>query len=211
MNWTKIPTDLIKQRIPDNEILAIVKYQLLWADLEYQPDDETALRYITNKQLMIVKRWLAIIETQVTSDINSVNKNRNNRKISYRKNKGLEKNVIGSVSSSVHGSVMGSVEEVDKIRLDKIRKEKNKEKKYAFEGKVIKLNQADYDSWKEQFNLLDLDYELKRRDIWLASEKESVQKKWFVSTQQRLLTLQKEEKDKKEYVPQDWSWLDDRN
>lgn len=211
MNWTKIPTDLIKQRIPDNEILAIVKYQLLWADLEYQPDDETALRYITNKQLMIVKRWLATIETQVTSDIKSVNKNRNNRKISYRKNKELEKNVRGSVSSSVHGSVMGSVEEVDKIRLDKIRKEKNKEKKYAFEGKVIKLNQADYDSWKEQFNLLDLDYELKRRDIWLASEKESVQKKWFMSTQQRLLTLQKEEKDKKEYIPQDWSWLDDRN
>lgn len=132
MNWTKIPTDLLKQRIPDNEILAIVKYQMLWADLEYQPDDETALRYITNKQLMIVKRWLNTIEAHITSDIKAVNKNRNKRRISYRKNNGLSENVTGTVTGSVPSSVSGSVEEVDKIRLDKIRldkKENNKKKK----------------------------------------------------------------------------------
>lgn len=126
MIWTKIPTDLLKQRIPDNEIVAIVKYQLLWADLEYQPDDKTALRYITNKQLLIVRHWLNTIEAQVTSDIKSVNKNRNKRKISYRKINVLGKNVTDTLPDTVPCSVTGSVEEVDKIRTDKIRLDKNK-------------------------------------------------------------------------------------
>lgn len=126
MIWTKIPTDLLKQRIPDNEIVAIVKYQLLWADLEYQPDDKTALRYITNKQLLIVRHWLNTIEAQVTSDIKSVNKNRNKRKISYRKINVLGKKVTDTLPDTVPCSVTGSVEEVDKIRTDKIRLDKNK-------------------------------------------------------------------------------------
>lgn len=133
MNWTKIPTDLLKQRIPDNEILAIVKYQMLWADLEYQPDDKTALRYITNKQLSIVKQWLDTIEVQVTSDINSANKNRHNRKISYRKNNDLDKNVTITVTDTVQGSVIDSVETVDKIRLDKNKKEIKKKNIYGSE------------------------------------------------------------------------------
>ena len=141
MIWTKIPTDLLKQRIPDNEILAIVKYQLLWADLEYQPDDKTALRYITNKQLLIVRHWLNTIEAQVTSDIKSVNKNRNKRKISYRKINGLDKNVTGTLPDTVPCSVMGSVEEVDKIRKDKIRLDKNKKENN-------KKKKAIADDWK---------------------------------------------------------------
>lgn len=54
---------------------------------------------------------------------------------------------------------------------------------YAFEGRVIRLNQRDYDFWKDKFKNLDLDAELASRDSWLATEAAaSARKKWFNST-----------------------------
>ena len=70
------------------------------------------------------------------------------------------------------------------------------EKEYVFEGEVIKLNQKDYDSWKEKFNLLDFDYELEKRDIWLSGQENT--KNWFLSTKQYFLGLQREKEKAKE-------------
>ena len=54
---------------------------------------------------------------------------------------------------------------------------------YVFEGRVIRLNQRDYDFWKDKFKNLDLDAELASRDSWLATEAAaSARKKWFNST-----------------------------
>ena len=62
----------------------------------------------------------------------------------------------------------------------------NKNINYKFNGDVIKLNEKDYNSWKTKFPLLDLDFELKKRDIWLANC-EVPPKNWFISTAQYLL------------------------
>lgn len=69
-------------------------------------------------------------------------------------------------------------------------------KEYAYKGEVIKLNQKDYDSWKEKFNLLDFDYELEKRDIWLSGQENT--KNWFLSTKQYFLGLQREKEKAKE-------------
>lgn len=124
MYWTKIPTDLITCRTPDIEILSIVKYQLLWAEHEQQPTDEIALRYLTPKQLSYAKKWLSSIESQVVSDIKSVESNRKHRRINYNKNKNLSENVSDTVNNTVSGTVSGSV---DKVEEDKIRIDKKKE------------------------------------------------------------------------------------
>lgn len=121
MYWTKIPTDLLTCRTPDIEILSIVKYQLLWAEHEQQPTDEIALRYLTPKQLSHAKKWLHSIESQVVSDIKSVESNRKYRRINYNKNKDLKENVSGTVTHTVSGTVSSSV---DKVEEDKNRKEK---------------------------------------------------------------------------------------
>lgn len=113
MQWTKIPTNILINRYTDQEIVSIVKYQLLWAELEYKPDDKTALRYMTNKQLSIVKQYINDIEAQVKRDIQVSEKNRNNRKLNYLKNK--EK--IENVSITVNNTVSSTVEE--QIRIDK--------------------------------------------------------------------------------------------
>lgn len=70
------------------------------------------------------------------------------------------------------------------------------EKDYAYKGEVIKLNQKDYNEWKERFNLLDFDYELEKRDIWLSGQENT--KNWFLSTKQYFLGLQREKEKAKE-------------
>lgn len=90
MERTTISTDLIIQKLTDNELVAIIKYQSLWAMLERQPDDKTALRYMTQKQLIIAKSWADSIEMFVTSDINSINKKRTRQKKSYEKQRVAE-------------------------------------------------------------------------------------------------------------------------
>lgn len=124
MNWTKIPTNLLISRTPDNELVAIVKYQLLWADLEYQPTDEIALRYMTNKQLASVKHYLNDIETQVVSDIKSTVNHRGNQKMFYQKKQSLKQNTDSQYDSQCDNKSDNHTDGADKIRLDKIRKEK---------------------------------------------------------------------------------------
>jgi len=57
-------------------------------------------------------------------------------------------------------------------------------KKYAFEGKIIKLNSEDFQKWQQAFPDLNLNAELLQRDNWLQGEPPDVQKKWFISTPQ---------------------------
>ena len=101
MNWSKIPTNLLTQRIPDNELVAIVKYQLLWASLEEQPNIETMQRYLTSKQIKLVKSWQDSIKELVTSDLRLIKSKRRSDKILYKKNK--IKIRIGKICKMTHG------------------------------------------------------------------------------------------------------------
>jgi hypothetical protein len=124
MNWTKIPTNLLISRTPDNELVAIVKYQLLWADLEYQPTDDVALRYMSTKQLASVKQYLNDIEAQVVSDIKSTVNHRGGQKTYYKKKQSLKQNADGQCDNQYDSQCENHTDGADKIRLDKIRKEK---------------------------------------------------------------------------------------
>lgn len=56
------------------------------------------------------------------------------------------------------------------------------EKKYAFEGKVIKLKQKDFDNWQKAYPDLNLYAECLQRDNYLANQPPDEQKRWFLST-----------------------------
>lgn len=91
-------------------------------------------------------------------------------------------------------------------------------KKYAFEGKIIKLNQKDFDNWQKAYPDLNLYGECLLRDDWLSKQTPDVTKEWFLSTSQYFLKqnelrkrqnaeiAEKEHKteQKKEH---DWSWV----
>ena len=55
-------------------------------------------------------------------------------------------------------------------------------KKYAFEGKVIKLKQKDFEDWKKAYPDLNLYAECLQRDNYLANQPPDEQKRWFIST-----------------------------
>lgn len=55
-------------------------------------------------------------------------------------------------------------------------------KKYAFEGKVIKLTQKDFDNWLKAYPDLNLYAECLQRDNYLAEQPPDEQKRWFIST-----------------------------
>lgn len=116
MQWTKIATDLIERRFSDYEIASIVKFQLLWAVNEEQPDKKTALRYMTAKQYDTAMTYIDSIAARVCDDVSSVIKKRNAEKIRYSKNKGSTKILQADCEQTV-----SSLSE--QIRLDKIRED----------------------------------------------------------------------------------------
>ena len=95
-------------------------------------------------------------------------------------------------------------------------------KKYAFEGKVIRLTQVDFDRWRLAYPDLNLWGELMLRDDWLVKQPPDEQKRWFMSTSQYFIKQNEKRKkqnaeigmaeneqtggkiEKKEH---DWSWV----
>ena len=55
---------------------------------------------------------------------------------------------------------------------------------WAWKGKVVRLNQADYAAWKKAYSALDLDGELITRDAFLSDQPREVQARWCQSTSQ---------------------------
>lgn len=151
MEWTKIPTDLLQSCFSDKEILAITKYQLLWASLEREPTKKICLRYMTQKQIQQALNYSAAIQRRVNADITSVENHRNRQKLFYQKNQALKEKSDGHTD--------GHTDAADKIRVDKnkeIYKERfeefwsvypkqragNKEKAYHAYCKAIKEKRA---------------------------------------------------------------------
>ena len=60
---------------------------------------------------------------------------------------------------------------------------KSKNDDYAFDGKVIRLNERDFSKWDEAFQAIpDLRASLQNRDDWLANQPESDRRSWYIST-----------------------------
>lgn len=55
--------------------------------------------------------------------------------------------------------------------------------RYAFEGRVVKLNHADFESWQKLYSSVDLIYELQKLDIEFSHERP---KSWFIAASQKL-------------------------
>jgi len=116
MEWTKIPTTLITKRFTDYELASIVKFQLVWAINEEQPDKQTCLRYMTSKQYETAMTYLDSVSATVGDEVSSVIKKRNAEKIRYNKNKDLSK-ILQADSKQTADSLS------EQIRLDKIRED----------------------------------------------------------------------------------------
>lgn len=76
---------------------------------------------------------------------------------------------------------------------------------YRWSGKIIRLNEADFDQWAQSFHAVDLPANLLTIDAWLASNEASDQqrKKWFHLTGNTLRKRHQEALDDRAR-PNDW-------
>lgn len=118
MDWTKIPTTLITKRYSDYEISCIVKFQLVWAMNEEQPDEKTCLRYMTKKQYQTAMTYVDSISSIVSDGLSSVKRKREAEKIRYNKIKHLDNFLPADCKQT--GSSLPSQIRLDKIREDNI-------------------------------------------------------------------------------------------
>lgn len=128
MEWSKLPTNLITRDLSDAEILAIIKYQLVFSLTENEPSDKILSKFLTKKQKTLAKNFIAEIKTRVENDIKTTQNKRNRNKSYYNNNKGLEDLPEKNSDDLKDDCQLPQIRE-DKTREDKIiKKEINKEK-----------------------------------------------------------------------------------
>lgn len=191
MDWTKIPTTIISKRYSDYEILSIVKFQLIWAMNEEQPNKTTALRYMTSKQYETAMTYLDSIAATVCDEVSLVTKKRSAEKIRYSKNKDLKKILLTDCKQTVDS------------QKEQIREDNIKEEKYKFEGKVIKLNYKDYYSFAKEYPHIDLDKELEGLDRYYSENNIT---DWWLRCKNRLRTKEAKAKEESGWHVEGSNW-----
>ena len=77
---------------------------------------------------------------------------------------------------------------------------------YRWQGQIIRLNEADYDTWAKAYSHLDLDTELQARDDYLRTRPDAERKKWFCSTSSVLRKRNAEAKEQQEDTKRQRGW-----
>lgn len=90
-----------------------------------------------------------------------------------------EKDTRGTLDRTPDGERAGHAQDTEQ-RKEEIKKKEITTSSYAFEGRTIRLTQADYDRWRKRyFTITDLDGELGALDDWFESHTDETRKKWF--------------------------------
>jgi hypothetical protein len=88
MEYTRLRTSLLVERLSDQDILAISKYQMLCAYLEESaPPEKIVLRFLKPKQYALALQYYDSINGIVCADIRAINLKRGCDRKTYRKNK----------------------------------------------------------------------------------------------------------------------------
>ena len=94
--------------------------------------------------------------------------------------------VVGDEGGTPNGTVVGTRAGRGRDKLEEgYKKEEKREKneKYVFEGKVVRLTKPDFDEWVNSFkHIRDMVGVLRARDEFLATRPEKDRKNWFMST-----------------------------
>lgn len=131
MEWTRIQTSLLTSRIPEREFTAVIKFQLLWAELEHEPTCEIALRWITKKQYEIALQYRDSIARMVQPDIKAIATKRGRDRGRYYKSKNLDEIPSdGTPSETMNASASATPEQI--IKENNIKNNKTEKQNTGF-------------------------------------------------------------------------------
>jgi hypothetical protein len=139
MEWIKIPTDnILYSEFKDSELMALIKYQALYCQLEKEPTSTQLNRVLNARQRKFVMSCKEVVQELIKSQVDVVKNKRNRDKESYKQKQQLSKK-----SDSGKKTDRELVSGADKIRLDKIRKEEKIYKKFG-EFENVKLTDEEF-------------------------------------------------------------------
>ena len=176
-SWFKVDfNDVFLNGLTTAEVGCVVKYKCMCQQLGVKELDEKRIKSLfTSREQKFVQNYFKVCSKndEVCSDFAEVcSKNAKVCSEKDSKNKELDTPII--YNNIYNTSKKEEREEKDKKDSDKAL--------YAFEGKVIRLTQKNFDEWQKTFPDLNLRAELVVRDSYLANQPEPERKKWFMST-----------------------------
>ncbi len=132
MDWMKIPIDeVLFSDYTNSELLALIKYQAIYSQLEKEPTKKQLRRFLSQRELNFVLNSYEVCIEIVQKQIQMVQQKRNNEKESYKQKQLLSKNSDGGQSSKRIRSGGSDKTRLDKTRLDKTRLEKEYKEKFV--------------------------------------------------------------------------------
>lgn len=149
MDWIKIPTDsILYSEFKDSELIALIKYQALYCQLETEPTDAQLRRVLNQKQLKFVQSYSQVVQELCKSQVEKIKRKRNNEKENYKQKQQVVKNSVYGKLSERERTI-----EADKIREDKniITPLDNKLSIPPTRGKVKKISFSDVLDWESLF------------------------------------------------------------
>ena len=143
MEYARIPTDLLMDRLKDWELAALVTYTLLWGLKEEEPTKEMFLRIKSEKHFNFAKTYHEGIKKNIDTSIRIMDNKRTADKIRYYKNKGID---IDSVVGTPTESALITTGTSDYSK----RSESNKEREETQEMKVRKQAMEELEKMKQK-------------------------------------------------------------
>ena len=203
MKWFKVEfSDVFLNGLTTAEVGCVVKYKCMCQQCETDTLSLAKLRSIfSSRELKFVQNYFGLCSenakvcsknAEVCQDfVQSLSEvcTENAKVCSEKESKNKELSEKSSRAYNIYNkdnNIIEKTEERDKT--DNISGKPPK-KDYAFEGKIIKLNQKDFDDWQKAYPDLNLRAELLIRDKYLAEEStdEKAKKNWYMATSQYFL------------------------
>ena len=185
--WFKIDfNDVFFNGLTTAQIGCVVKYKCICqqCEIDVLSDEQLKANFDSRERQFLIKFFK--IESKVNQEFVQ-SKSKVNQKFVQNESKVCsEKERKNNDFPIIYNNNIYNKEKKREEREE--REEKNSanapNKKYAFEGKIIKLKQEDFEKWKQAYPDLNLNAELLQRDLWLEEQPPEVQKRWFLSTSQ---------------------------
>lgn len=183
MKWFRVDfNDVFLNGLTSSQIGCVVKYKCMCQQLEVDELNEKQLKSIfSSRELKFVRSYFKLCSknNEVCTENAEVCQEfvqSKSKVCSKKENKNNDLAIYNNINNNINNT-----EETDKTDK-KEDSDKSPSKKYAFEGKIIRLTQVDFDKWKKAYPDLNLYAELLQRDDYLATQPPDEQKRWYLST-----------------------------
>lgn len=176
---------------------------------EYGLGYEIDIKKFKTSQKMAIKMLIPLLKLRNTGgsvregEVRNKTGNNQFNKLSDCNNDNVEDNPYPNPEDNSKDNPKDNPEDNSLITRTRTRTGTRTGKGYAFGGEIIKLNERDFNSWRERFNKFDLVAELESLDRWCMKNKP---KNWFITVERILDKKNKSLAEQSSYKPfGDWS------